>query len=82
LKKFCEYWLMGDKDWYIGGTGAEFAEVEYECPSQMMMMQSVSPLIYSRGSSSLAVAGTAMRTISAESEMVAESLSEPVDVNE
>jgi len=78
LKKFCEYWLMGDVNWYLGGEGAEFAEVEYECPSSQMMM-SVGTSIYSMRSavipSEAEIAGESM--IYAESEII----SEPVDVN-
>ncbi len=76
LKKFCEYWLMCDLDWYIGGEGAYFSEVIYECPEQMLL-QSVSPSIYSMGSR-LAPAPVAGEM---ELEMMTESISEPVDVN-
>jgi parallel beta-helix repeat protein len=75
VRNMCAYWLMGT-DWPgIGGKGAEFAEVLYECPSQMM---SVSPQLYVGGSLASIYS---MRSISAEPEMAAESIPEPVDVN-
>jgi hypothetical protein len=77
VRNMCAYWLMGT-DWPgIGGKGAEYAEVIYECPSQMMM-QSVSPQLYVGGPSKLAPAPVAGEM---KASMAAESISEPVDVN-
>jgi hypothetical protein len=76
LKKFCEYWLMGT-DWPgIGGTGAEFAEVSYECPSQ-----SQSSSASSMGTLGVMSFSAPALEVSEESAIQSEAVAEIVDVN-
>jgi hypothetical protein len=81
VRNMCAYWLMGT-DWEgIGGKGAEFAEVLYECPEQMMLLNSNLAPTFSGGSSEiLSIDDTqACRVGFSPRGSVVES--EPVDVN-